>query len=184
MEISEILAHNLIRLRKKSSISLSALAEKTGLSKGVLSQLEKGDGNPTINTLWKIADALRVPYSALLEKEHLSPAKIERKDLVEQKDDDGHYRIYCYYPSTSTRDFEWFLLELDPGYSHTTFKQNEHSEEYIIIKEGILQVTVDEEVYDLKEGDSLYFNAELQHTYRNIGKKMALIYCINAYPKN
>ena len=67
MEISAIIGNNLQQLRKEQGLSLDQLALKTGVSKAVLSQLENGKVNPTINTIWKIATALHVTYSALLE---------------------------------------------------------------------------------------------------------------------
>ncbi|MCH3927031.1 MAG: helix-turn-helix domain-containing protein [Atopobiaceae bacterium] len=64
MDISQILGQNLHRLRTERQLSLGQLAEKSGLSKVMLSQIEKGTSNPTVNTLWKIANGLGVSYSA------------------------------------------------------------------------------------------------------------------------
>ena len=76
MEISAIIGNNLQQLRKEQGLSLDQLALKTGVSKAVLSQLENGKANPTINTIWKIATALHVTYSALLGA---APGKMSKK---------------------------------------------------------------------------------------------------------
>ena len=61
MELNEIIAENLKRLRTERGLSLGRLAELSGVSKVMLSQVEKGESSPTINTLWKIATGLQVP---------------------------------------------------------------------------------------------------------------------------
>lgn len=63
MNINSIIAENLKTLRTERNLSLGQLAELSGISKVMLSQIEKGDTNPTINTLWKIAKGLKVPYT-------------------------------------------------------------------------------------------------------------------------
>ena len=58
MNLNEIIAVNLKRLRAERGFSLGKLSELSGVSKVMLSQIEKGESNPTINTLWKIAGGL------------------------------------------------------------------------------------------------------------------------------
>ena len=101
MEINAIIAENLNRLRLERNMSLGQLAKCCEVSKVMLAQIEKGETNPTINTVWKIAKGLKVPYTALLEQ-HKPLTKIIRKiDTEVQSVDNQHYRIYCYYPNTA-----------------------------------------------------------------------------------
>ena len=96
MEIGEIIACNLKRLREERNLSLGQLAELAGVSKVMLSQLEKGASNPTINTVWKITGALHEPYTSLLELPQDHAIHIRKQDihpLVE-----GKYHIFNYYP--------------------------------------------------------------------------------------
>ncbi|NJB07060.1 helix-turn-helix transcriptional regulator [Clostridioides difficile] len=58
MSINTVIAKNLNRLRNERNLSLGQLAELSGVSKVMLSQIEKGDSNPTVNTIWKIASGL------------------------------------------------------------------------------------------------------------------------------
>lgn len=66
MNLNEIIAVNLKRLRAERGFSLGKLSELSGVSKVMLSQIEKGESNPTINTLWKIAGGLQVSYTKLV----------------------------------------------------------------------------------------------------------------------
>ena len=60
-----IVAKNIKRLREKQKLSMEALSKLSGVSKSMLAQIERGDGNPTISTLWKISNGMKVPFDAL-----------------------------------------------------------------------------------------------------------------------
>ncbi|MBO6205278.1 MAG: helix-turn-helix transcriptional regulator, partial [Selenomonas sp.] len=66
MTINAIIANNIKRLREEQNLSFGQLADRSGVSKVMLSQIEKGEGNPTINTIWKVANGLGVDYSQLI----------------------------------------------------------------------------------------------------------------------
>ena len=68
MELNEIIAANLNKLRTERNLSLGQLSGLSGISKVMLSQIEKGETNPTINTIWKIANGLKVPYTELIDE--------------------------------------------------------------------------------------------------------------------
>ncbi len=181
MELDRLIAENLHHLRTKQNLSIGQLAERTGLSKAVISQMEKGSSNPTVNTIWKLAEALHVPYSAILEPQRAEAEKITTGDLRFQVEDGG-FRTGCYVPSTADRDFELFLLEYDPGNEHSTQGHPEDSEEYILMKSGRLHVSAAGKEYDLESGDVFYFDATGQHTFRNNSDETAQAYCLIVYP--
>lgn len=183
MDINELIGYNLQNLRSRQNLSIGKLAELTGLSKAVISQIEKGNANPTINTIWKLASALHVPYSAILEPENVTARKVAAADLVPQTDEDGHYRISCYFPSTPERRFELFLLEFDPEIRHITEGQTEHSEEYLVVRKGRISLEVGGETFLLEEGDSLGFDASERHIYKNLENGISQVICINYYPE-
>ena len=73
MDINQIIAENLRRLRTERNLSLGQLSTLSEVSKVMLSQIEKGETNPTINTVWKIANGLKVTYTMLLEQQNIKP---------------------------------------------------------------------------------------------------------------
>ena len=79
MNLNDVIAVNLKRLRTERNLSLGGLAELSGVSKVMLSQIEKGESNPTINTIWKIAVGLQVSYTRLIDSP-LDHAMIIRKE--------------------------------------------------------------------------------------------------------
>ena len=93
MEISEIIGENLRRIRLERNLSLGQLSRQCGVSKVMLSQIEKGAGNPSVGTVWKIADALQVPYTSLLEREIDSGTVISPAEIPAQALDDRGGRV-------------------------------------------------------------------------------------------
>ncbi|MFB0920333.1 MAG: XRE family transcriptional regulator [Oscillospiraceae bacterium] len=182
MDINQIISDNLKRLRLERNLSLGQLAELSSVSKVMLCQIEKGDTNPTINTIWKIANGLRVSYTALMEQPEHVAAVVEKSEIVMQNDENGHYRLYCYYATSPQRDFEVFQIELDPGHSHTTIGHSEKSQEYIMVLEGELTFTFNAETFVLHPNDAISFTASAKHTYLSSGKETLKAYLINYYP--
>ena len=82
MNLNEIIAVNLKRLRAERGFSLGKLSELSGVSKVMLSQIEKGESNPTINTLWKIAGGLQVSYTKLIDEQIDAPLLIRKEESV------------------------------------------------------------------------------------------------------
>jgi len=182
MDINQIIAENLKRLRSERNLSLGQLSALSQVSKVMLSQIEKGETNPTINTVWKIANGLKVPYTKLLEQHEHDTSIIKKSDIAVQSDDEGHYRLYCYYSSTPQRSFELFQIELDPGCSHVSEGHSEKSEEYVMVLEGELTLTFGGQSYVLYPNDTISFAAAVQHTYFSSGTEMLKALITNFYP--
>ncbi|MFV3011093.1 helix-turn-helix domain-containing protein [Clostridium botulinum] len=182
MNINSIIAENLKTLRTERNLSLGQLAELSNISKVMLSQIEKGDTNPTINTLWKIANGLKVPYTSLLEQKEHDTCIIKKNNLEPQISEEGHYRVYCYYTNTPYRNFELFQIELDEGCSYKSLGHSEKSEEYIMVLEGELTLKVNNETYKLSANDSISFSPSNEHMYINEGKETLKATITNFYP--
>lgn len=182
MDIHLIIAENLKRLRTERILSLGQLAELSSVSKVMLSQIERGETNPTINTIWKIAAGLNVPYTSLLEQPEQNSYVLKKSDMVSQITDDGHCRLYCYYSNTPHRNLELFQMELDTGYRYTSVGHSEKSEEYLMVLEGELNLEIRNETFNLQVDDTVAFNASTKHVYFNSGKTTLKLAIINFYP--
>lgn len=166
MEIGEIIAYNLKKLREKRNLSQNQLAEMAGLSKVVISQIEKGDSNPTINTIWKLTGALGLPYTSLLELEAAAKTLLVKKsdisELVENK-----YHIFNYYPQNAERNFEIYQIEMESGCVHPSIGHSSNSYEYILLTKGRITITINGNEHVLEEDDAIYFDASIPHCYTN-----------------
>lgn len=182
MNINLIIAENLKKLRSERNLSLSQLATLSNISKVMLSQIEKGETNPTINTIWKIAAGLNVPYTSLLEQQQQHAVVIKKLDIASQVTNDGQYRLYCYYPNTPHRNFELFQMELDEGCRYSSIGHPERSEEYLMVLAGELTLEVNNETFILQPDDTITFSAAAKHIYCNSGKGILKTAIINFYP--
>ncbi|MGE1063540.1 XRE family transcriptional regulator [Megasphaera paucivorans] len=182
MELGIIIAINLKELRTERNLTLGQLSKISGISKGMLSDIEKGSSNPTINTIWKIANGLNVPYTRLMEGIENEATLVRRNEAVMQSNETKHYRVYCYFPSTPVRNFELFYVELDPHTSNASIGHSKKAQEYIYIMNGELELTTSAENYTLKEGDSLAFDSSINHTYMNRQTTLLKFIVINFYP--
>ena len=81
MDWGKRIGANLKQLRTERNLTLGQLSGLAGISKAMLSEMEKGMGNPTINTIWKIANGLKVPYTRLLEGSEPGPTLVRWEEL-------------------------------------------------------------------------------------------------------
>ncbi|CAM5597901.1 hypothetical protein LSPH24S_09662 [Lysinibacillus sphaericus] len=97
-QMSRNLAFQLKKIRQQRSVSLDDVAKATGVSKAQLAQIEKGEANPTVSTIWKIAAGLRISFSSLLQPPIAHFMKFSSKNAPHVDEDEGRYRVYSIIP--------------------------------------------------------------------------------------
>jgi len=166
-DFNSIIGKNLNTLRKQKDLSLDKVAELTGVSKGMLAQMEKGVSNPTVTTLWKIAKGLNVSFSYFMEEEDKEIVHICHNDIIPIIESDEKMRLYPLFPYDTERKFEVFLIELEPGCIHQSLAHNKGAEEYVIVTRGQMEVVIEDLTYKLSYGDAMRYFANKPHSYRN-----------------
>lgn len=167
--VAPILGANLRRLRTRRGLSLERFARECNVSRAMLSQIELGRSAPTINVVWKISTALRVPFSALIaEKEDASSVAVLRvaqsKVLANQG---GGFTSRALFPFGSPRHVEFYELRLAGGGVEEAHPHAPGTTEYLVVSEGALALDVDGERHELGAGDAVVFSADVPHAYRN-----------------
>lgn len=169
----DAIAENLRRMREERNLSYDQLAESTGVSKSMLRNIELGKSSPTVATMWKIANGLRVSFSALLRKT-VSDVQVRsfkaEEPLIEAN---SHYRIFPLVPFDPEQPFETYYVEIDPD---TVFIGEPHVGniyEYVYVIEGAMEVVVDGEKFEVNEKEVIQFYANCPHEYRCIGDSTA-----------
>lgn len=161
------------QLRSERNKSMRALARDSGLSTNALSMIERGRTSPSVSTLHKIADALEVPITAFFR---LEP---ERRDVVFRP---AGLRSCIQFPKGTweglggeqfTDRLEPFLLTLEPGATSGNYGMLHSGSEFVLCPEGKVEYEVEDHRYLLNPGDSLIFAAQLRHSWRNAGDKVA-----------
>ena len=165
-----IIGNKLKDIRNKRNLSLDESAKLTGVSKAMLGQIERGQSNPTVSTLWKIATGLKVPFSFFTDEDQDDLKVVYQKDINPIIEDNNRMKLYPIFPFDARNGLEIFTIELEPGCNHISTPHDDGVEEYIIVTEGRIEVTVNERKFILQKGNSIRFMANKPHTYKNINQ--------------
>lgn len=169
MDVKLAVAENLRNIRLMRKLSLDSAAQLTGVSKSMLGQIERGEVNPTLSVCWRIANGLRVSFTALIEPPP-SCAQIQAFDKMKPfVDDDGRYHNYPVFAFDADRGFEQYRILMEPGCMLDAGPHMAGTEEYLLVFGGRLTVTADGTAYTLQKGDGLRFRADVPHRYENTG---------------
>jgi transcriptional regulator with XRE-family HTH domain len=173
---------NLRRLRSKRGLSLERLAQRSGVSRAMLSQIELGQSAPTINSLWKIARALDVTFSALIALRDESPPRVLRpegsKVLTNRE---GSFTSRALFPFDEARRTEFYELRLRAGGGELAEPHPPGTRENLIVTAGSVEVGVEAATYQLRTGDAILFAADVPHRYVNLGPVDAVMYLVMTY---
>ncbi|MGI5889011.1 MAG: helix-turn-helix domain-containing protein [Oscillospiraceae bacterium] len=181
MGLQDSIAENLKDIRKKKQLTLEEAAKLTGVSKSMLSAIEKGDVNPTISVIWKISNGYKVKFSSIMEDKKQAYHIIRAKDMQPLTEGDGKYINYPGFPFDERRLFETYRIRIDEGGHLEAQPHMPGTEEYITIFSGQVRITAGDESADLSEGDSIHFFADVPHSYRNTGTGTAWMSMILYY---
>ncbi len=167
--ISKIIGEKISKLRKEKGISLSKLAELAKISKSTLSSIESGNANPTISTLWAIADALNVPFGELLPKEfnEVDESGITVK-LIEQSE--GKPKIEVY------------LMKLEPNSVREAKPHKKGVIEKVLVIKGKMVVGSKSSPKCLKVGEEIEFCGDVPHIYKALDEEVSAIVVLYYFP--
>ena len=186
--IHQKIGRNLQDIRKSRGLSLDAVSELSGVSKGMLGQIERGESNPTISVLWKIVNGLRISFATLMEEAAPTVTVVKMEDTTPFIEEDGAYRAFPIFPFQQDKGFEVYTVVMEPGCTYTSEPHYEGVEEFIIVMEGTLHLQLHDEHYVLEPSLAMKFSADQAHTYSNQTDKpiryMSLIHYPNANRPN
>ena len=175
------LSKNLQAIREDRNLSLDKLAELTGVSKSMLRQIEIGQSNPTITTIWKITHGLKIPFSALL-KEHAKRTRLKSlKDEPPLSRDPVGYRIYPLVSFDPEQPFEIQYAEIGPGIRFDSEPHPGNAEEYVFVLNGEIVIDDGEHKSRVERDQFLHFQADCPHSYINFEKVTTTILMLISY---
>lgn len=179
--LNQIIGNKLKKLRHSKNLSLDKVAKLTNVSKPMLAQIEKGETNPTVATLWKIASGLGVPFSFFLEENRPKVTLIDRKKVESLAEESGKYHVTPLFRMQEGTPFECFSLTLDSGCDYQSEAHPQGVEEYIFVEKGELTLQLGEDIYTLSAGQAIRFSAENTHYYRNKQQDQCQLILLNHY---
>ena len=183
VELSAILGKNLRRLRTRRGHSLERLAKLSGVSRAMLGQIETGKSTPTISLLWKVATALDVPFANLLAAQAVHGTAVLRHDAAKVlSSSDGRFTSRALFPFENERRAEFYELHLAPNHREDVEARTPGTKENLIVAKGAVEIgTTKERPITLAEGDAILFEADVRHSYRNLGSTEAVLYLVVTY---
>lgn len=175
MEIGSKIKH----LRQQLNLSQSELADRCELTKGYISQLENDLTSPSIATLIDILSALGTDLSNFFKKDDDCRIVFSENDFIEKHDDGMILRWII--PNAQKNEMEPVLVELLPGASTADGFPHE-GEEFGYVLEGKISITLGDDKYACKKGESFYYTASKPHGIKNVGKTTAKFIWVSTPP--
>lgn len=171
---------NLIHTRQERKLSLQDVANLSGVSKSMLSKIEREEKNPTLQIAAQIAEGLGLTLSAMLGEAQGNPVVYLRPDdqLTFQDECSGFTRILLS-PAFKTKGIEFILNKIPVGQRSALFPPHQQGvRECVHLTQGSLQVVLDGTEYDMNVGDSLFYEASVPHQFVNTGPAECLYYIV------
>lgn len=183
-QLNQHLSATLRQLRAGRQWSLTQAAERTGVSKAMLGQIERGESSPTIATLWKIATGFNVAFSAFLDSsaDPQSPVVRRYPEQPQFSQQSADMRMVSLFPFDRQLGFELFVIDLAPGAFSASSPHESGVIEHVIVIEGQLELMVDGVRHPLAAGEALRFQADCPHSYRNPGMQTVRLHDLIHYP--
>jgi transcriptional regulator with XRE-family HTH domain len=164
------------KMRLERSLTLDDLSRAAGVSKSMLSQIEREKANPTIAVAWRLANALGVSIGELLASETRQVESIrvlEAHELPTLPGDHAGYVLRILGPMELAGKFEWYELTLAPNGVLASNPHDPGATEHLTLLQGTMELEVDGEKKKLKSGATARYQADHNHSIRNPGKTEA-----------
>jgi transcriptional regulator with XRE-family HTH domain len=167
-------------LRRERGWTLAMLAERSGVSRAMISKLERGEKNPTLVVAAKVAEGLGMNLSQLVSVEEKSKVVVvPRERRMTMRDPETGFERQLLSPSLGGRGVE-FIRNVVPENS-TSGELPPHRrgvEQYVVVERGRLRAVLGGEEYVLEEGDAAYFEADVAHRFDNAGEGECSYYLV------
>jgi len=180
--LDRVVGANLRVLRQRRNMSLDEAARLTGVSRTLLGQIELGKAPPSVSVVWKLAQAFKVHFSALLATNESVPTSILRNiDAKRLVSPDGRFSSRPLFPATDDPDAEFYELFL-AGHSREDAEPHAPgTREHLVVSRGRLEVHAGAARFELGQGDAIVFSADLPHAYVNPGAEGCWMYLVMTY---
>lgn len=171
------------QLRTERGWSLEALAAASGVSRSMLSQIEREQANPTLAVTLRIARAFGMALGDLLQM----PSATSNVSVIRAEDRAYHYRsdkdcrIRTLSPLNLEKDVEFYEVELQPGGALRSSSHFEGTREFLTVQKGRIRVESGGDADELNPGDSASYRADVPHAIINAGKGEAVIFLVDIY---
>jgi transcriptional regulator with XRE-family HTH domain len=183
--IGLVLCSRVRDLRRKRGWTLEELSAACGVSRSMLSEIERQRANPTLVVAYRIAQAFGMSLGELVE----TPNATQRIDVIRADDRTFHYRSdrYCRIRTLSPlhleKSVEYYEVVLRPGGSLKSAPHFEGARELLTVQEGAVRVRSSGDVAELHKGDSAHYPADVPHAIENTSNADAVLFLVVTYSR-
>jgi len=166
-------------LRAAKDLTLDQLAVISGVSKSMLSQIERNKTNPTVGTLWSLTQALKIDIGELLGNKAEKAEKrqniltVKSHDIPEIQSADGKCTLKILGPLDLVSHVEWYEITIEKGGVLSSDPHVRGTREHLTILEGNVVISTSEEKHELEQGDTARYGADVDHHIKNNGASQA-----------
>jgi len=181
--VSSHLCRRVKQLRVERAWSLDSLSKACGVSRSMLSQIERNQTNPTLAVMFRIAQAFGMSLGQLVE----TPGATSNVDVIRAADRAYHYRsdkdceIRTLSPLHLEKDVEFYEVTLQPGGARRSSPHFEGTREFLTVQKGSVRVESAGDAEELEPGDSASYRADVRHAIVNTGRSAAVIFLVDIY---
>ena len=175
LALSGQLGKTIHQLRKTYNLSLSELAEQSGVAKSIISQIERNETNPTLATIWRLSQALDVSIERFLVQSDDMPfvEKSTRSDTPILVSKDGKFRLAIIGWLKTVEWLQWYDVRAEAGGVLNAEAHQRGSIECLSVTEGELEVEVGGTTERVLAGETLRYRCDRPHVVRNVSKASA-----------
>jgi transcriptional regulator with XRE-family HTH domain len=174
-------------LRQQRKLSLDDLSRRAGVSKSMLSQIERNLANPTVAVLWRLANALGVSLADFLaggaaERPAAAITVVPSHATPSLRSPDGKCELRILGPIELAGSFEWYELTIQPGGALASDAHEAGSHEHLSVLGGTVLVRAGAEEKKLRHGETARYAVDVPHALSNPGKSIATALLVVVHP--
>jgi transcriptional regulator with XRE-family HTH domain len=182
--INELVGRRVKKLRQDCGWSLDELAEASGVSRSMLSEIERERANPTLTVAFRIARAFGMSLENLVEGAGGGASSIQVIRTTDQAQvfrNDKQCQIRTLSPLNLEKDVEFYELRLKKGGTLNSQPHFEGTREFLTVEEGSVRIASGESTETLAKGDSGTYRADIPHAITNTGRSEAVVFLVVIY---
>jgi transcriptional regulator with XRE-family HTH domain len=169
--VNAAVSRRLRELRKQQDLTLDEMSRRSGVSKGMLVEIEKGDANPSIAILCKAAAVFGVSVADIVNVSEVSPFHIIRPEEMSSlwNGPDGGSAVLLA-GANGPDMVELWKWNMKPGEHYVSYGHPNNTTELLYVERGELTLTLGEEIVRIPKGCSIVARTDMNHSYANTGK--------------
>lgn len=184
MELNRAVGENIKRIRKGKKLSMERLAAESGVSRSMLGQIERGEANPSVAILGKLAGTLKVPAEVLLENDDFETLTLYREVETKPIRLDGGKAVWrCNFSYDEKTRLESYFLDLYISAQYAPELSVPGCICYVTVMSGMVTLTAEGQEFRLIERDAIRFAADQPYSFLNMTNATARLMLVYQYLK-